>query len=187
MKRAPLITSFILFIALCASAAYWVMQFLQPPPRPMVAPPSDAQSAPDISAAAALLGGKSHATLDSNFQLTGLILAGRPAERIAIIAANGLPAHPFRVHAEIQAGVSVQEIQPGYVLLSDHGAIKRVDLPADQRSRIATSVGILSTTNSPLNTQKNVTSTSLQEGPPQNTTPNLAPQNIGLSRTLGMH
>jgi general secretion pathway protein C len=136
MKRAPLITSFILFIALCASAAYWVMQFLQPPPRPMVAPPSAAQSAPDISAAAALLGGKSHATLDSNFQLTGIILAGRPAERIAIIAANGLPAHPFRIHAEIQAKVSVQEIQQGYVLLSDHGAIKRIDLAESTKNQI---------------------------------------------------
>ena len=136
MKRAPLITSFILFIALCASATYWVMQFLQPPPRPMIAPPSAAQSAPDISAAAALLGGKSHATLASNFQLTGIILAGRPTERIAIIAVTGLPALPFRVHAEIQTGISVQEIQRGYVLLSEHGAIKRLDLAESTKSQI---------------------------------------------------
>ncbi len=31
MKRLPLITSFVLFIALCVSAAYWAMQMFNPP------------------------------------------------------------------------------------------------------------------------------------------------------------
>ncbi|MDD4978533.1 MAG: type II secretion system protein N [Gallionella sp.] len=132
MKRTPLFISFVLFIALCASAAYWVLQVIQPKTRPIIAPPSATQSAPDISAAAVLLGGKAHATLANNFKLTGIILAGHPAERIAIIAADGQPALPFRVHAELQKGISVQEIQQGYVLLSDHGAVKRIDLPAAQ-------------------------------------------------------
>ena len=33
MKRLPLITSFVLFIALCVSAAYWAMQLFKPPLR----------------------------------------------------------------------------------------------------------------------------------------------------------
>ena len=135
MKRYALITSFILFIALCASGTYWGMQFFQPQPRTMIAPPAAAPALPDVSAAAGLLGGRVQAAVASNFQLTGIILADRPAESLAIIAANGKPARPFRVQAEIQPGVSVQEVQRNYVLLSDHGTTKRLDLPLNAKNQ----------------------------------------------------
>ncbi len=135
MKRPALFTSFMLFIALCASGAYWGMQFFQPPPRAMIAPPSTAIVLPDVSAAAGLLGGRVQAAAASNFQLTGIILADHPAGSLAIIAANGKPARPFRVRAEIQPGVSVQEVQRNYVLLSDHGASKRLDLPVNAKTQ----------------------------------------------------
>ncbi len=134
MKRIPLISSFILFLALCATVAYWAMQFMQPPPRAIVAPPPVVVTAPELSAAATLLGG-GHGTAASNFQLTGIILADHANESVAIISVDGKPAKPLRVNAEILPGISVQEIQRDAVLLSDHGASKRLDLPVNAQGK----------------------------------------------------
>jgi general secretion pathway protein C len=129
MKRMPQITSFILFIALCVSAAYWVMQIFNPPQRTVAAPPQSNQTGADLNAAASLLGGHSNAIVASNFQLKGVVVASNPAESVAILVADGKPAQTIRVNSEILPGVTVQEVNKHYVLLSDHGVIKRVTLP----------------------------------------------------------
>ena len=88
MKRMPQITSFILFIALCVSAAYWAMQSFNPPLRAVAAPPS-VQAIPSLDAAANLLGGHATAVVATNFQLTGVVMASNPADSVAILVASG--------------------------------------------------------------------------------------------------
>lgn len=129
MKRWPAISSFILFIALCASAAYWAMQFFKPQARVMIAPPPATLHAPELSAAAGLLGGSSHGAAASNFQLAGIIFTDRPGESIAIIAVDGKPAKPFRVDNEIQSGTRIIEVRHGYILLEQSGKVQRLELP----------------------------------------------------------
>lgn len=129
MKRLPLIVSFLLFIALCASIAYWALQLFKPPLRPVAAPPRTAQVDVSPDAAAALFGGRpGKAAVASNYQLRGVIMAG-PHDSVAIISADGKPAQAIRVGTELVPGVSVKEVQRDYVLLSDGGATKRVELP----------------------------------------------------------
>ena len=135
MKRMPAILSFTLFIALCASAAYWAMQSFKPPVRAVTAPPPPAQAAPRLDAAAGLLGGRSSIATASNFQLTGVVVADNPAESVAILAVDGKPAKSIRTDEEIKPGVTVKEVQRGYVLLSDGGVIKRVELPKDAKRK----------------------------------------------------
>ncbi len=135
MKRLPLITSFLLFIALCVSAAYWAMPWFNPPVRAVAAPPPMAQSAPRLDAAAGLLGGRSSIATASNFQLTGVVVASNPAESIAILTMDGKPPKSVRTNAEIKPGVTVKEIQRGYVMLSEGGTIKRVELPKDAKRK----------------------------------------------------
>lgn len=129
MKRLPHFASLILFIALCASAAYWAMQFLQPPVRPIVAPPAAPQQTVELSAAAGLLGG-AQASGSSNFQLSGVIIADHPRDSIAILAVDGKPARPYRLNSEIKPGVRLQEVQRGHVLLNQNGVQQRLELPA---------------------------------------------------------
>jgi len=136
MKRWPLITSFLLFIALCVSAAYWAMQMYNPPLRAVAAPPQSAQAAPKLDAAAGLLGGHSNAVVASNFQLKGVVVAGNPAESVAILATNGKPAQAIRVNSQVLPGVTVKEVNKRYVLISDNGVMKRVDLPADAKRQM---------------------------------------------------
>jgi general secretion pathway protein C len=135
MKRWSVITSFLLFITLCVSVAYWAMQMLNPPQRAVAAPPQRAQTGPDLNAAAGLLGGHSNAVVASNFQLKGVVVASNPAESVAILAADGKPAQAIRVNSEVLPGVTVKEVNKHYVLLSEHGVIKRVTLPEKTQSK----------------------------------------------------
>jgi len=135
MKRWPLVASFVLFIALCASVAYWAMQLFRPPLRAVTAPPPASRPAPRIEAAAQLLGGRSNIAVATNFQLRGVIASGSAGESIAILAADGKPAQAVRANAEVIPGVVVKEVHPRYVLLSEGGVTKRVELPVDAKSQ----------------------------------------------------
>ncbi|MBK4736435.1 type II secretion system protein N [Noviherbaspirillum pedocola] len=132
MKRWPLLTSFVLFIALCASAAYWAMQLYKPPARPVAAPPPAAAAAPDLRAAAALFGRTNRqVVVANNYKLLGVIASGRTGESVAILSADGKPAQAVQANREIQPGVTVKEVHPRYVLLNEGGVEKRVELPEE--------------------------------------------------------
>jgi len=135
MKRWPLITTFVLFIALCVSAAYWAMQLLKPPLRAVASPLPSSRSAPRLDAAAGLLGGRSSFAVASNFQLQGVVVARDPAESVAILATNGKQAQAIRTNAEVVPGVTVKEVHRDHVLLSEGGVIKRVELPENAKRR----------------------------------------------------
>ena len=107
------------------------MQFFKPPLRAVAAPPQTMQgfTPPRLDAAAALFGGRTTIAVAVNFQLHGVIAAGNPTEGVAILAAGGKPAQAIRVNTEVMPGVMVKEVHPQYVLLSERGVVKRVDLP----------------------------------------------------------
>lgn len=130
MNRWPLVASFILFIALCASIAYWGMQLFKPPLRPVAAPPRVAKTEVNPEAAAALFGGRgSKAAVASNFQLKGVIMSGTARDSVAILSTEGKPEQAVRVGMELMPGVTVKEVHREYVLLSEDGVTKRVELP----------------------------------------------------------
>ena len=99
----------------------------------MEAPPQTIQPAPRLDAAANLLGGRTIVGVASNFQLKGVVVSSNPAESVAILAANGKPTKAFRTNAEVMPGVTVKEVQRGYVLLLENGVGKRVELPENTR------------------------------------------------------
>lgn len=139
MKRQPLVASFVLFIVLCISAAYWAMQLFKPPVRAVAAPPPVARAEVKLDAAAALFGGHSAtAVVASNYQLKGVVVAGNGEESIAILAANGKPAQAIGINGIVAPGVTVKEVHPGYVLVSEDGVTKRVELPESAKNLTAT-------------------------------------------------
>jgi general secretion pathway protein C len=127
MKKIPLISSFILFIALCATAAYWLLQFNQPPSRPLLAPPEPSISA--LPLATGLFGANANSLATGNFQLNGVVVADPASDSVAIIATDGKPAKAFRVNAEIQAGTRLKQVQSSFVLLEKNGTVQRLELP----------------------------------------------------------
>lgn len=135
MKRWPLITSFVLFIALCVSAAYWAMQLFKPPLRTAAAPPQTAQPATKLDAAANLFGGRSSIAVASNIQLKGVVVASNAKESAAILAVSGKPAQAININKEVAPGIMVKEVHDRYVLLLENGSVKRVDLPENVKLR----------------------------------------------------
>ena len=129
MKRLPVFASFILFVALCVSAAFWAMQLFKPAARPVAAPPAAIQPELSLDAATALFGGRSANVVASNYQLKGVVDASNAAESVALLSADGKPAQAFGVGTEIAPGVSVKEVHAKYIMLSEGGVIKRVELP----------------------------------------------------------
>ena len=91
MNRWPRIFSFILFIVLCASLAYWAMQWFKPPQRTIAAPPAAALVPAKLESAAGLLGGRSSFAVASNFQLKGVVVSDDPQQSVAILAVDGKP------------------------------------------------------------------------------------------------
>src|SRR6185369_15900242 len=129
MKRWPLLATFVLFIALCASATFWALQLFKPAVRPVAAAPQSARPEVKIDAAAGLFGGRPATfAVASNFQLTGVVVAGNASESVAIVSADGKPAKAAGVDSEVMPGVTVKEVNAHYVLLSEGGVVKRVEL-----------------------------------------------------------
>jgi general secretion pathway protein C len=131
MKRLPLVLTLVALVALAASIAYWVLQLFQPPQHTITAAPIVAAPEPSMDAAATLFGGQAAAAVATNFQLTGVISAGM--QSVAIIAANGAPAKALVIGKEVAPGVTVSEVHARYVMLSDGGVMKRIDLATDTK------------------------------------------------------
>ena len=130
MKRTPLLITFLLFIALCASAAYWSLQLVRPPARPLAVPVVAAPVELPLDVAALLFGGRPQAVgAASNYQLKGVVVAANGRESVAILSADGKPAQAVGLNTEFQPGVSVREVHAQYILLSEGGVMKRVTLP----------------------------------------------------------
>jgi general secretion pathway protein C len=120
------------------SLAYWAMQLFKPPVRQVAPPPQAAQQDVHIDAAAALFGGRPAAVaVASNYQLRGVVMSGTPNESVAILSADGKPAQTVRANKEVAPGVTVLEVHPRYVVLSENGAKKRVELPEDAKNQMS--------------------------------------------------
>jgi general secretion pathway protein C len=143
MKRLPVLSSFIIVLVLSASLAYWAMQLLKPPERPIAI--AQVQNAPpaNLQAAAGLFGGQSVSSAASNYRLTGVIAAGDGSgsdghrsgghRSAAIMVIDGKAPQAVPVGRAVAPGVLLTEVHPKYVLLSDGGTIKRVDLDANPK------------------------------------------------------
>jgi general secretion pathway protein C len=138
-KRLPLLFSLLGVILLAASLAYWILQLYQPPQRPLAAVPHNSMPDPGIDAAATLFGGQIATASASSYQLTGIVSAGK--ESVAIIVAEGSPPKALRVGKELVSGITLAEVHPRYVMLSDGGVMKRLDLAVDSKPAAAMGAG----------------------------------------------
>lgn len=130
-KRLPFLLTLLGMVLLAVSLAYWIMQLYQPPQRPLAAVPQAALPDPAIDAAATLFGGQVAASA-TNYQLTGVVADGRSS--VAIIVAEGSPPKALQVGKELAPGITLAEVHPRYVMLSDGGVMKRVDLATDTKA-----------------------------------------------------
>ena len=134
MKRISLILSFVLFILLCVTTSFWVLQFIKPQTRKISAPPM-VRPVADVQSVAGLFGGA--LAVNTNYQLKGIVLSNPGSQSEAIVVVDGRPAAAFTVGTEINPGVKLSEVHAGYILILDNGVSKRVDLPLPQDAKSA--------------------------------------------------
>lgn len=135
MKRLPQFTSLIAVVALSVSLAYWAMQLFKAPQRPINPPPVPVVQDASVEAGAALFGGQvSVAAAASNYQLKGVVAAANGRGSVAIISTDGKPSVALPAGAEVAPGVTVQEVQPRFVILLEGGVSKRIELVADDKA-----------------------------------------------------
>ncbi|MFB9246443.1 type II secretion system protein N [Massilia antarctica] len=132
MKRLPIVVSLIAVVFLSASIAYWAMQFIRGEQRPIVAVASTPDPVPAPDAAATLFGGQAATVVVSNYQLTGVVSAGR--DSVAILVSDGQPPRALKVGKEIAPGVTVTAVYPRYITLSEGGVEKRIELATDAKA-----------------------------------------------------
>ena len=130
MKRLPVVFSFLLFLALSATLAYWLVQWTAPAPRAVSAPPKSERPLPPTSATASLFGGRSPGSTIANVQLRGVVHAGSSSDSVAIIAVEGKPPRALTMNSEITPGVIVKEILNKTVVVSEKGVERELSLPA---------------------------------------------------------
>ncbi|HBI70319.1 MAG TPA: hypothetical protein DDZ22_15340, partial [Massilia sp.] len=87
MKRLPLLLTLLALVFLAVSATYWGMQLYKPQQRQIAAAPPAGIPEPAPDAAATLFGGQAATAVVTNYQLTGIVSAGR--DSVAIIVADG--------------------------------------------------------------------------------------------------
>jgi general secretion pathway protein C len=129
MTRLPVILSFLLFLALAATLAYWIPQWMAPPPRAVSSPPKSERAQPPVSAAARLFGGRAQGPAMANVQLRGVVHSGRASDSVAIIAVEGKPPRAVRINTDIAPGVKVKQILNKTVVVSEQGAERELSLP----------------------------------------------------------
>jgi general secretion pathway protein C len=129
-QRLPALLSLLMFAALCASIAYWALQWLAPPPRAVAAPVASEPGVVPVAAAARLFGGAAKGSGTLNVQLRGIIHAGSAADSAAILSVDGSAPKFYRLNAELMPGVSLKAIHARTIVLSEHGAERELPLPA---------------------------------------------------------
>lgn len=170
MKRLPWFASFAMFIALCASTAYWAMQLFQPPVRAVAAAPQAEPPALSLDAAQSLFGGSARVDTASNYQLKGVVAAARSRDSVAILSADGKPAKAVAAGGELSPGVTIKEVHPQYVLLSESGVIKRVELEVSAKSGTGMDLSP-KTTNAPASGTSSARATTVVTGSNNGTRP----------------
>ncbi|MFC0167830.1 type II secretion system protein N [Pseudoduganella danionis] len=130
MKRLPLILTVFAVVLLSASLAYWALQLFKPAQRPLAAAPQPLAVPLNLEAAKGLFGGQISVVAASNYQLKGVV-AAHGSDSAAIISVDGQPAMAYGQGREIAPGVTIKEVQAKYVVLSEGGALKRIELASD--------------------------------------------------------
>ncbi len=102
---------------------------MAPATRPLIAPVAAERALPPMAAAANLFGGNAEAVPTVEVQLSGIIMAKRGADSLAIIALPGKPARALRVNAEVIEGLVIKQINPRNIVLSERGVDREVRLP----------------------------------------------------------
>ena len=145
-RYAPGLPILALVLALAALLAHWTWIFIAPSQtlHPTHATQTDIASAARLITTQHLFGTAQSTSLINNddslshIRLKGVFAALKQNHSYAILNTGAKADQTVRIGDEIQAGVTLKNIYPLYIVISHDGALKRVNLP--QSASAATSI-----------------------------------------------
>ena len=136
MKVVRLLATGLLIAAIFGSANYWFSRFSKPAVLPLPDISRQAQSSLDVTAARNLFGKRVETPTRRDYQLNGVIFSGSMADRMAIISIDGKPATVVRLGGQLQAGVTLEEVNRSNVILSVEPGDLRIDFPQTAQASV---------------------------------------------------
>lgn len=145
-RYAPGLPILALVLALAALLAHWTWIFIAPSQtlHPTHATQTDIASAARLITTQHLFGTAQSSSLISNddslsnIRLKGVFAALKQNHSYAILNTGAKADQTVRIGDEIQAGVTLKNVYPLYIVITHDGALKRVNLP--QSTGAATSI-----------------------------------------------
>jgi len=106
------------------------MQVFKPKVRGLNAAPNAENIEPALGQWGSVFGHNPIAqTAVSNYQIKGIVLAGKSRDSAVIVSIDGKPEQTLSVSGEIATGIKLKEIHDTYIIMSENGIDKRIDLP----------------------------------------------------------
>ncbi|MCO5105879.1 MAG: hypothetical protein M9907_02230 [Burkholderiaceae bacterium] len=140
-RWTPLAASLAAFALLCATLAYWALQWLAPAvPIAPAGSLADQRDAPDLAAASRLFGmpvgsgGTAPVAMPSNIQVLGV--AASEVRGSAVLVVDGRPPKAFMVGDAVGADAKLVEVRSDAAVIERNGA--RIELAAPKRPSVAT-------------------------------------------------
>jgi general secretion pathway protein C len=130
MKRLPLIITIILFACLCALISFGAMRAFNPKPRMLSAPVTSTPFEPAMGQWGPVFGrDQAVQNAPSIFALKGVVYSSRVGESLALVVVDDKPGMAIAVGKEIIPNVKLMEVHPTYVVVSESGISRRIDMP----------------------------------------------------------
>jgi general secretion pathway protein C len=130
MKQLPILSSFVFFLLLCMSLAFWGMRFYKPPAREVAAPVGTVTLEPVSGQWGGVFGTTQAKSAPSEYQIKGVVIAVPAIESVAIFTVNGGAPNSVGVGQELSPGVTLKEVYPTHIIIEQSGSPRRIDLPA---------------------------------------------------------
>jgi general secretion pathway protein C len=130
MKQLPILSSFVFFLLLCMSLAFWGMRFYKPPAREVAAPVGIVTLEPVSGQWGNVFGTTQSKSAPSEYQIKGVVIAVPANESVAIFTVNGGAASSVGVGQELSPGVTLKEVYSTHIIIEQAGSPRRIDLPA---------------------------------------------------------
>jgi len=148
VNRWRVIVCGVLLLVLGVPCAQWIWRLFEPDAVPVKLQRQTFSSVIHRNAVADLFNERAAVAESDTIQLKGVVVAEKERSSVAMLQIGGEPARPVGVGAEVLPGVTVSEVYPQYVLLTDHGQSKHVEMTesTNTQSMLSTDVPVHSPT-----------------------------------------
>ncbi len=139
MKRLPIVATILVFVVFCLSLGFWLSRWIKAPSRNIQA--AALQSNEPNGNWGSIFGLPPQQQVQAtDVQLKGLIFAKNPADSQVIVSLNNQANQAIRMNQDIGNGAILKEVGNNYVVISNAGSDRRIELPANAQNMAGLSI-----------------------------------------------